>query len=103
MASPNGVDVPKSHDPVHNASDSLLQNSAETTLHSGEWVRLSDIREHLMTRHPDFSLSTHGYAKLSDLISDSPQFDIEERPLQRGKSPELFVRHRRTSAGTMQV
>ncbi|KAG0157502.1 hypothetical protein PDIDSM_4687 [Penicillium digitatum] len=101
--SPNGVAMSESHDPVHNASDSLLQNSAEMTLHSGEWARVSDVREHLMTRHPDFSLSTRGYAKLSDLISDSPQFDIEERPSQRDKSPELFVRHRRISAGTMKV
>ncbi|CAG8163424.1 unnamed protein product [Penicillium olsonii] len=100
---PNEVAMSESHDPAHNASDSLLQNSAETTLHRDEWTRLSDVGEHLTTRHPDFSLSTRGYAKLSDLISDSPQFDIEERPSQRDKSPELFVRHRRTLAGTMKI
>lgn len=107
IPSSNGVEGPISHDPVqeargNDASDSLLQNTAETTLHNGEWARLSDVDEHLMARHPDFNLSTHGYSKLSDLISDSPHFDIEERP-QPGKPPEFFVRHRKTSAGTTKV
>ena len=104
----NGVEVSKSHDPVQEAqgndtSDRLLQNTAEMTLHNGEWARLSDVGEHLTTRHPDFNLSIHGYTKLSDLISDSPHFDIEKRSPQRGKPPEFFVRHRKTSAGTTKV
>ncbi|OQE24230.1 hypothetical protein PENFLA_c010G09079 [Penicillium flavigenum] len=93
----NGVEVPKAHSLVQDARHN------ETSLDNGGWARLSEVSEHLINRHPDFNPSTHGYSKLSDLISASPHFDLEQRPPKPGEAPALLVRKRKSSAENKQV
>lgn len=97
-------EAPEAHCSTQDAggNDDQLQTVTETTLENYGWARLSEVGEHLVKRHPDFNLSSHGYNQLSDLVSHSPYFDIEERPLSPGKPLELFVRKRKTSASTTQ-
>ncbi|KAJ5761767.1 uncharacterized protein N7511_005149 [Penicillium nucicola] len=79
------------------------RKTADSSLDNRGWAKLSDVREHLTTQHPDFNISTHGYSKLSRLLSDLPDFDIEPRSSQADKPPELFVRKRGISTGSAQV
>jgi Fe-S-cluster formation regulator IscX/YfhJ len=104
----NGIDVPEAHSPVQDArhnsiSDSELNSPAEMSLDNGGWARLSEVGEHLINQHPDFNPSTHGYSKLSDLISASLHFDLEQRPPKPGEAPALLVRKRKSSAENTQV
>ncbi|CAG7972052.1 unnamed protein product [Penicillium salamii] len=95
-------EAPEAHCSTQDAggNDDQLQTVTETTLENDGWARLSEVGEHLVKRHSDFNLSSHGYNQLSDLVSYSPYFDIEERSLSLGKPLELFVRKRKTSAST---
>ncbi|OQD88341.1 hypothetical protein PENANT_c004G05434 [Penicillium antarcticum] len=99
------AEVPPGHTPVHQANEDdhlaiRQQNMAEIPLDNSGWARLSDVSEHLTTQHPEFSISTHGYSKLSKLLSDLPGFDIERRPSQAEAPPELYVRKREASPGS---
>jgi hypothetical protein len=102
------AEVPESYTTIQRAQQndhlaSRLQNTEEAALNNSGWARLSDVDQHLTTHHPEFKSSTHGYSKLSDLISDSSHFDIEHRPFEEGKPPEFFVRNRKASTGSTQV
>lgn len=83
--------------------DIQQQNTAENSFDNRGWARLSDVSEHLTTQHPDFNVSTLGYSKLSELLLESPDFDIERRLSRADKPPELYVRKRNTSPGSKQA
>lgn len=78
---------------------SQLRTTVEATSDDEGWARLSDVGQLLTKKYPDFDSRSHGYHKLSDLISASSLFELCRRPIQEG-SCMIYVRDKRRKLKT---
>lgn len=89
----NSLSAKKAQNDEHLASQ--LRTSVEAASDDDGWARLSDVGQLLTNRYPDFDSRSHGYHKLSDLITASSLFETNRRSLPKNSSAEIYVRDRR--------
>ncbi|KAM0547246.1 hypothetical protein ACHAPJ_010508 [Fusarium lateritium] len=53
-----------------------LREAMDATSDDDGWARLADVGNLIIKRHPDFDPRTYGYAKLNELVTSTPVFDI---------------------------
>ncbi len=69
-----------------------LRHAVEAASGDDGWAGLASVGQILTNRSPDFDSRTWGYAKLSDLVTATKLFDIENRGSGDGKPGVIFVR-----------
>jgi uncharacterized LabA/DUF88 family protein len=72
--------------PVTAALELLNQAVAQLADEDG-WARLDTIGTYVLTLAPDFDTRTYGYSKLSDLVTQSAQFEV-----RRDEAKFIFIR-----------
>ena len=95
----DSIIVPGNSSPAKKAQNdenlaNQLRTSVEAASHDDGWAKLSNVGQLLTKRYPDFDSRSHGYHKLSDLITASSLFETGWRSLPN-KSTEVYVRDRR--------
>ena len=77
---------------------SQLRHAVEAASGDDGWAALAYVGQILTNRSPDFDSRTWGYAKLSDLVTATKMFDMENRGPGDGKPGVIFVREKRRQA-----
>jgi OST-HTH/LOTUS domain len=72
-----------------------LRNAVEAASGDDGWAALAYVGQILTNRSPDFDSRTWGYAKLSDLVTATKLFDMENRGSGEGKPGVIFIRPKR--------
>jgi uncharacterized protein (TIGR00288 family) len=81
--------------PAQKAGDLLLP-AVEASADEDGWAPLSAVGSYLTNTNPTFDSRNHGYAKLSALVRDLPQLEVNEVAIGNGRTT-LFVRPAPTS------
>jgi uncharacterized protein (TIGR00288 family) len=81
--------------PAQRAADLLLP-AVEASAEQDGWAALSAVGSYLTNTNPSFDSRDHGYAKLSALVRDLPQLEVNEVASGNGRTT-LFVRPAPTS------
>ncbi len=77
---------------------SHLRHAVEAASGDDGWAALAYVGQILTNRSPDFDSRTWGYAKLSDLVTATEMFIMENRGPGDGKPGVIFVREKRRQA-----
>jgi uncharacterized LabA/DUF88 family protein len=77
---------------------SQLRHAVEAASGDDGWAALAYVGQILTNRSPDFDSRTWGYAKLSDLVTATDMFILENRGPGDGKPGVIFVREKRRQA-----
>jgi hypothetical protein len=72
-----------------------LRNAVEAASGDDGWAALAYVGQILTNRSPDFDSRTWGHAKLSDLVTATKLFDMENRGTGEGKPGVIFIRPKR--------
>jgi uncharacterized LabA/DUF88 family protein len=72
-----------------------LRHAVEAASGDDGWAALAYVGQILTNRSPDFDSRTWGYAKLSDLVTATKLFDMENRGPGEGKPGVIFTRPKR--------
>jgi uncharacterized LabA/DUF88 family protein len=72
-----------------------LRHAVEAASGDDGWAALAYVGQILTNRSPDFDSRTWGYAKLSDLVTATKLFDMENRGSGDGKPGVIFIRPKR--------
>jgi uncharacterized LabA/DUF88 family protein len=72
---------------------SLLRNATDASSDDNGWAHLAIIGSNVAKQAPEFDPRNYGYRKLSDLVTATQLFDIEERG--EGSARQLYVRDKR--------
>ncbi|KAF4345152.1 hypothetical protein FBEOM_858 [Fusarium beomiforme] len=67
------------------------------------WVRLADVGQLMLRRHPDFDPRNYNFGKLSELIRSMDAFDYDRRYPAPGKSAIIYVRQKSGPAGVFTI
>jgi uncharacterized protein (TIGR00288 family) len=81
--------------PAQKAGDLLLP-AVEASADEDGWAALSAVGSYLTNTNPTFDSRNHGYAKLSTLVRNLPELEVNEVATGNGRST-LFVRPASTS------
>lgn len=76
----------------------LLRDAVEAASGDDGWAYLATVGHLLTKRRPDFDSRTFGYAKLTDLVTAIPAFEVDRRLPADGKPAVVYVREHRTAA-----
>jgi len=74
---------------------SLLHNAVEASSDDSGWAPLGRVGSTIAKQSPDFDSRNYGYRKLSELVSATKLFDIEERQVGDTNSKALYIRDKR--------
>jgi uncharacterized LabA/DUF88 family protein len=74
---------------------SQLRNAVEAASDEEGWAPLAAVGSIVTKQAPDFDSRNYGYAKLSDLIAATAQFDLDWRKPAAGKSNVVYARDKR--------
>jgi uncharacterized protein (TIGR00288 family) len=69
----------------------LLFPAVEASAREDGWAPLGEVGSYVVNTNPTFDSRNHGYAKLSTLVRDLPQLEVNEVATGNGRST-LFVR-----------
>jgi hypothetical protein len=69
----------------------LLLPAVEASAKEDGWASLSEVGQYVVNTNPTFDSRNYGYAKLSTLVRDVPQLDVNEVAAGNGRTT-LFVR-----------
>jgi uncharacterized protein (TIGR00288 family) len=89
--------APTKRDRLRELADLLLP-AVEASAKEDGWASLSEVGQYVVNTNPTFDSRNHGYAKLSTLVRDVPQLEVNEVATGNGRTT-LFVRPAST-AGT---
>jgi uncharacterized LabA/DUF88 family protein len=76
----------------------LLRNAVEASSDEAGWSALSAVGSNITKQSPEFDSRNYGYVKLSQLVSATQLFDMDERPTgtANGNSRAVYVRDNRS-------
>lgn len=76
----------------------LLRNAVEASSDEAGWSALSAVGSNLTKQSPEFDSRNYGYVKLSQPVSATQLFDMDERPTgaANGNSRVVYVRDKRS-------
>jgi uncharacterized protein (TIGR00288 family) len=69
----------------------LFLPAVEASAKEDGWASLSEVGQYVVNTNPTFDSRNHGYAKLSTLVRDLPQLEVNEVATGNGRTT-LFVR-----------
>lgn len=69
----------------------LFLPAVEASAKEDGWASLSEVGQYVVNTNPTFDSRNHGYPKLSALVRDLPQLEVNEEPTGNGRTT-LFVR-----------
>ena len=72
----------------------LINAAMDKIEQEGEWFTLSALGTHIMAANSDFDTRTYGFKKLSDLVNNLSQFELQKT------GNALSVRHVKTAKKT---
>ncbi|HET6545365.1 MAG TPA: NYN domain-containing protein [Rhodanobacteraceae bacterium] len=72
----------------------LLRNAIEAASDEDGWAHLGSIGSIVTKQRPNFDPRSHGYGKLSELISATTLFDVERRSPGEGRPKVIYVRNK---------
>ncbi|KAM7191697.1 NYN domain containing protein [Naviculisporaceae sp. PSN 640] len=109
-----GVTVPQSPKRVPPPSSSVagtgridgytlrqLRAAVEASSDEDGWANLARVGGLMTKRHPDFDPRTYGFEKLGQLVAASNLFEFEHRTPGEGKAVVVYVKEKRTKAGSL--
>lgn len=70
----------------------LLRTAVEAAADDSGWAYLGNIGQNLAKKSPDFDPRNYGFKKLSDLITATNLFDIDERVLNNSPGKQIYFR-----------
>lgn len=70
----------------------LLRTAVEASADDSGWAYLGNIGQNLAKKSPDFDPRNYGFKKLSDLITATNLFDIDERVLKNSPGKQIYFR-----------
>lgn len=73
----------------------LIRNAIDANSDESGWARLGAIGNNIAKQSPDFDPRNYGYKKLGELVTATRLFDIDERPIGKGKTKVIYVRDKR--------
>ncbi len=71
----------------------LIYSFTEQLADDSGWAFLGDVGNMLLKTAPSFDSRNYGYAKLSKLIRDLPEIEIDERPTSSPNVKHIYIRH----------
>ncbi|WP_315987329.1 NYN domain-containing protein [Actinomadura sp. HBU206391] len=72
-----------------------LRNAVEAASDDDGWAALASVGHIITKQHPDFDSRNYGYAKLSDLMAATTQFEVDRRSPGEGKAGIIYARDKR--------
>jgi uncharacterized LabA/DUF88 family protein len=73
----------------------LLRNAVDTSSDDSGWAQLGPVGSNIAKQSPDFDPRNYGYGRLSELVTATKLFDVEERQVGGTNSKVLYVRDKR--------
>ena len=73
----------------------LIASSVYDIEDESGWAFLGDVGNLISKKRPDFDPRNEGFNKLSDLIKASSQFELDERPVDKGNAKLVYIRNRK--------
>lgn len=70
----------------------LLRSAVEASADDSGWAYLGNIGQNIAKNAPDFDPRNYGFKKLSDLITATSLFDIDERVLNNAPGKQVYFR-----------
>ena len=70
----------------------LLRSAVEAAADDSGWAYLGNIGQNIAKNAPDFDPRNYGFKKLSDLITATSLFDIDERVLNNAPGKQVYFR-----------
>lgn len=70
----------------------LLHSAVEASSDDDGWAHLASVGNIVTKQRPDFDARKYGYAKLSDVMAATAQFELVPRRLHEGKAAVMYVR-----------
>ena len=72
----------------------LIQATIEDLADDDGWAFLGEVGSLLQKKQPNFDSRNYGFQKLTPMIQDIGQFEIEQRDTQRGRFKLIYVRNK---------
>ncbi len=70
----------------------LLRSAVEASADDSGWAYLGNIGQNIAKKSPDFDPRNYGFKKLSDLITATSLFEIEEKVLNNAPGKQIYFR-----------
>ncbi|OGO78575.1 MAG: Maebl [Clostridiales bacterium GWB2_37_7] len=90
----------QSSDPIikiGNEIISLISNTINDIADEEGWAFLAEVGNLIQKKQPDFDARNYGFSKLTPLIRNLKQFEIDERDTSNSKVKHIYVRNRKSS------
>ncbi len=88
----------QSKEPISNIGDeiiSLISNTINDVADEQGWAFLAEVGNLIQKKQPDFDSRNYGFLKLTPLIKNLKQFEIDERETSNSKIKHIYVRVRK--------
>ncbi len=79
---------------ITNKVISLIYTTISDAADEDGWAFLGDVGTMLLKKQPNFDSRNFGFQKLTPLISSIDNFEIEQRPSQKGRFKLIYVRNK---------
>ncbi len=88
---------------LDNAAMRMIQNSIDAIADDQGWAFLADVGNVISKTEPSFDSRNYGYSKLSHLVEDMDEVEIDERTTNNPNVKHVFVRNSKKSRNKSKI